>query len=71
MTRVGLPGDLGRARVVFALPMDPVEIVRRELVVDYFATLTADATDVTIGMDRIYVHRMLYATTTHDTRRLA
>ena len=71
MTRVGLPGDLGRARVVFALPMDPVEIVRRELFVDSRATLTADATDVTIGMDRIYVHRMLYATATHDTRRLA
>ena len=48
-----------------------VAFVRRELFVDSRATLTADATDVTIGMDRIYVHRMLYATATHDTRRLA
>lgn len=68
---VGVPGPWGRNRVVFALPLEPVEIRPRLVVHDDDGFFLADPDGNLIGRDRIIVHRMLSARWTEDTRRLA
>lgn len=71
--RVGVAGPLGRERVVFALPLQWVELKRAEVVVDSRARLWADPVPLVIAPpdgDRVIVHRMVWAGKAEDTRRL-
>ena len=68
---VGREGPFGRNRVIFALPMAPVEIRPRLVVHDGDGAYLSDPDGTLIGMDRIIVHRMLSARWTEDTRRLS
>lgn len=70
VSRVGRDGPFGRNRVVFTLPMDPVELVRPRPVKDRHGILLADPDGVVVGFERIIVHRMLWAGKIEDTRRL-
>lgn len=71
-TGVGIPGPLGRGRVLSALPMNRSTIVTlsapRIVAGDF---LVADPQGNVLGTrNRVTVHRMLYATRTINTRRL-
>ena len=68
---IGVPGPLGRERVVFALPMAPVDVQTQTVVHDDDGAFLADPDGTVIGVPRITVHRMLTARWTEDTRRLA
>ena len=69
--QIGVPGPLGRNRVVFTLPMAPVQLRPRNVVHDGGGAYLADPDGNLIGTDRIIVHRMLAARWTEDTRRLS
>lgn len=71
-TRVGKPGPFGRARVVFALPLEngPVELVPRALIRDDQAGYLGDPQGNLIGKPGVRVSRVLSARWTEDTRRL-
>lgn len=68
---VGVPGPFGRHRVVFALPMGPVQLQPRVVLHDGNGAYLADPQGNLIGTDKVVVHRMLAARWTEDTRRLA
>lgn len=73
-TQVGVVGKpLGRERVVFALPTNgsgPVQLARLDSVQGGGA-LVADPSNNVIGINNaVWVHRMLWALPTADTRRL-
>ena len=68
--QIGIPGPLGRQRIVSALPTNkaggPVQISGDVLL------HLGDADGNVIGQpQRVWVHRLLYARWTEDTRRLA
>lgn len=72
-TFVGIAGPLGRERVVEALPLNesgPVQIAPHEAVHDADGFYIADPDGNLIGVEGIWVHRMLYARWVEDTRRL-
>jgi hypothetical protein len=68
---IGRSGPFGRDRVVYALPMGPVDVVTQVLVHDDDGAYLADPDGNLIGMPRVTVHRMVAARWTEDTRRLA
>ena len=70
-SRVGIEGPFGRERCVFALPMGPVELARREVVKDHDGCLISDPDGNVLGVPGVIVHRMLSARWVEDTRRLA
>ena len=74
--QIGLPGPLGRARIVSALPLNkaagPVLLKTDGSIADTNALRLADAAGNLIGMPTgVWVHRWLAARWTEDTRRLA
>lgn len=70
-TQVGIPGPLGRARVIFALPLNgsgPVQLARATVLQ---GTLVADPSGNVIGESGpVWISRLLYARWTENTRRL-
>jgi hypothetical protein len=69
LTQIGIAGPFGRARCLFALPLAVAELSRGVLLKDQDGAMVADASGNVIGVDRVYVHRMLSAGRTEDTRR--
>jgi hypothetical protein len=77
-TGIGMPGPLGRERVVYALPFgthgnDRVpgfQIDPPNVVVAVRSDYPADPNDVMIGSPGLWIARMLTARWTEDTRRL-
>jgi hypothetical protein len=69
LTRVGRSGPFGRERCLFALPLPVQELSRGVLLRDQDSAMLADAAGNVIGVPRVYVHRMLFARWTEDTRR--
>lgn len=74
-TTVGQPGPLGRARVVFALPTNgtgPVNLAKPEVVVGVPLGYVGAPTDGTVvgSSAAVWVHRLVSAAKTQDTRRL-
>jgi hypothetical protein len=69
VTQVGIAGPFGRARCLFALPLPWTELSRGVLLKDQDGAMIADAAGNVIGVARVYVHRMLSARPTEDTRR--
>jgi len=72
-TRVGVKGPFGRARVVFALPLEngPVQLVAPAVVRDDQAGYLGDPSGTLIGVPGVRVSRVLSARWVEDTRRLA
>jgi hypothetical protein len=68
-TVVGIAGPFGRERCLFALPLPVAELSRGVLLKDQDGAMIADPAGNVIGVTRVYVHRMLYARWTEDTRR--
>jgi hypothetical protein len=69
LTQIGRQGPFGRERCLFALPMPVQELSRGVLLKDQDGAMVADAAGTVIGLPRVYVHRMLTARWTEDTRR--
>lgn len=73
-TTVGMQGPFGRERVVAALKgkCGPVQIAPKIALCDNQGYLLVDPyTNFVVGESNgVWVHRMLAATRTHDTRRL-
>lgn len=74
--QVGIPGPLGRGRIVAALPTNkaggPLQLVAARVLHDHTLCYLADPDGNLIGdRDAVWVHRMAYARWTQDTRRLA
>jgi hypothetical protein len=69
VTQVGIAGPFGRARCLFALPLPVAELSRGVLLKDQDGAMLGDPTGAVIGQPRVYVHRMLWARPTEDTRR--
>lgn len=71
-TLVGRAGNLGRERVVCALPLDggPVTVLTPIVVHDHNLAHLADPSGNLIGVPGVVVHRMLSARWSEDTRRL-
>lgn len=74
-TAVGIPGPSGRERVVEALPLNgsptgPVQLAPHLVVHDQGGYYIADPDGNLVGSQAIWVHRMLDARWTQDTRRL-
>lgn len=71
---IGIPGPLGRNRLVSALKLNnnpPLQLLAPEVIVGDHDCLLFDPTDASIvGVKGIWIHRMLKATRTRDTRRL-
>ena len=67
---VGRPGPLGRERSLFALPLDPGPALLSPATVIRNAAYIADPAGALIGVDSVWVSRMLTARWTEDTRRL-
>ena len=71
---LGIDGPLGRERVVFALPINgtgPWLIAPPEAVHDADGFYLADPNGVLVGLDGLWIPRMIGARWTLDTRRLA
>jgi hypothetical protein len=74
--RVGIPGPLGRERIVTAIPLNPgrtgpVQLAAAITVHDSQVFYLGDPDGNLIGEPAVWVHRMLPARWTQDTRRLA
>jgi hypothetical protein len=71
-TLVGRPNPLGRERVLFALPLDPGPALLSPPTVirDPGAAYLADPDGALIGLEAVWVARMLTVVPTEDTRRL-
>lgn len=72
---VGVPNPLGNERLVKAIPLNeaqtgPVQIAPYETLRDNAGYSIADPDGNLIGFPGIWVHRMVYARWTEDTRRL-
>lgn len=69
-----MPGPFGRARVVAALKLNdnpPVQLFAPTAIVDQQEFLLFDPTTASVpGEPGVWVHRLLKATRTRDTRRL-
>jgi hypothetical protein len=66
---VGMAGPFGRSRCLYALPLAVQELSRGVLLKDQDGAMLADPAGNVIGVSRVYVHRMLTARWTEDTRR--
>lgn len=74
-TRIGLPGPLGRERVLFALPLSetPAQFLDAPTVVlaPRWAMLEDPTQPATVvGFDRVWVPRMIVGRKVEDTRRM-
>jgi hypothetical protein len=74
-SRIGRSGPLGRQRIVTALPTNesetgPVQLAANVALHDAQLFYLADPDGNLIGRPAIWVHRMLSARWTQDTRRL-
>ena len=72
-TYVGLPGPLGRERVIFALPTNgtgPIQVTRAKVLKDDDGAMIVDQNVTLLGQPGVWVHRMCYAGVVEDTRRL-
>ena len=72
---VGVPSPLGNERLVFAIPLNeaqtgPIQIAPHEALRDNGGYYIADPGGNLIGVEGLWVHRMVYARWTQDTRRL-
>ena len=71
---VGMPGPFGRERVVEALPSNKnrgaVQLAAAQVLHDAARCYLADPDGNLVGVDAVWVHRMVSATVTRDTRRL-
>lgn len=71
---VGKPGPLGRERIVSALKLNnnpPMQLAAPDALADAHDYLLFDPTDASVvGVKGIWIHRLLKATRTKDTRRL-
>jgi len=71
---VGIPGPLGRERVTTALPLNgsgPVQVAGPPVVHSNQLSYLADADGTLIGtVPPVWIHRLLPARWTEDTRRL-
>ena len=75
VTVVGLPAPLGRERVVEALPLNesetgPVQIAPHVAIHDQDSFYLADPDGNLIGVQGVWIHRLVYAHWVEDTRRL-
>lgn len=70
VTAVGFDRPFGRDRVVYALPINGVDQATMKLLDDGAGALVADPSDVLVGIDRVWIARLLSAAPTTDTRRL-
>jgi len=76
--RVGHDGPRGRERVVFALPFDThgnnrvpgFQYVAPHVITDNHGNYLADANGTMVGVDGLWIPRMLAARWVEDTRRL-
>jgi hypothetical protein len=74
-SRVGRPGPFGRERMVTAIPTNeaaigPVQLAASQLVHDTQAFYLADPAGNLLGAPAVWIHRLLTARWTQDTRRL-
>jgi hypothetical protein len=74
-SRVGMPGPLGRHRIVSAIPSNeseagPLLLSADVALHDNQLFYLADPQGNLIGTPAIWVHRLLHARWTQDTRRL-
>lgn len=69
-TYVGRDAPFGRDRVVFALPLNGVDVQTMKVLHDSGGAFIADVDDNLIGRDRVWISRLLSAAPTTDTRRL-
>lgn len=73
--RIGVTGPFGRERIVTALPLNKaggsVQLGPAVAVHDAGLAFLADPDGNLIGEPPVFVHRMLHARWTADTRRLA
>jgi len=71
-SRVGQPGPFGRERLLYALPLNPGPALLSPPTVlrDPGPAFVADASLGLIGVDAVWVSRMLCAGIVEDTRRL-
>lgn len=72
---VGFPNPLGNERLVKALPLNeagvgPVQVAPHEVLHDHDGYYLADPDGNLIGFEGAWVHRIVYARWTEDTRRL-
>lgn len=72
---VGVPNPLGNERLVMAIPLNeaqtgPVQIAPHEALHDNDGYYIADPDGTLTGFEGIWVHRIVYARWTQDTRRL-
>jgi hypothetical protein len=71
-SNVGKPGPLGRRRVLMTLPLKngPQYLRFPKVTEDSNGNYLADPAGALLGFAGIYVHRLVIATKTEDTRRL-
>jgi hypothetical protein len=74
-SQVGIPGPFGRQRIVTALPLNdsetgPVQLAAAVALHDAQSFYLGDPNGNLIGWPALWVHRMLSARWTQDTRRL-
>jgi hypothetical protein len=74
-SQVGIPGPFGRQRIVTAIPTNdsetgPVQLTAHVALHDAQLFYLGDPDGNLIGIPAIWVHRMLSARWTQDTRRL-
>jgi len=72
VTLVGRDGPRGRDRMLFALPLNgtgPVEVVRGRTVTAVGARLADPDGDLVGDRAMLWIHRLLTAAATEDTRR--
>jgi hypothetical protein len=67
---VGRPQPLGRERLLYALPLDPGPALLRPatLLRDPGAAVVGDPSPVIVGVEAVWVSRMLIALPSEDTR---
>lgn len=73
-TSIGIAGPFGRERCVYALPINgtgPQQYKAAIVVRDEDSAQLADASNNVIGVDGLWISRLLFARWTEDTRRLA
>lgn len=74
VSQPGIPGPLGRGRLVSALPTNksngPLLLAPALMLVDDRGVILADPSGATIGTPALWLHRYVSATVTADTRRL-
>lgn len=70
VSSVGRDAPFGCDRVVFALPINGVDLPPMKLLHDHDGAVIGDASGTLIGMDRVWISRLLTAAPVTNTRRL-